>query len=271
MGNRNYDIDAPEGSSGAHSQFISIKDWKVIGAVVLILFVVSIPIYREFKQARDEQVCRMNINGVYKAMMQYAASNNDLLPPLYVVGENGAPLLVDGKPFVWASLLGDYMNKRDSFKCPSASVDETMPANTFRRDAEPISLTYGMYVAMGAKPYQTLSQPSATALILETSNSGAERSFNPLPFKDLQGNVVPFDAFMAGYDDSNGPLTPQSKWITRLAFRGADKGYLDTRVTGRHRVGIHVVYVDGHLGKMAAPQAKVENLYPDATGMWRVR
>jgi hypothetical protein len=83
--------------------------------------------------------------------------------------------------------------------------------------------------------------------------------------------VVPFDAFMAGYDDSNGPLTPASQWVTRLAVRGVSNGYKTDGATTRHKQGIHVFYVQGNKGLLQAPDAEIRNIYPDAEGPWRIR
>ncbi len=265
-----YDVDAPEGARPpAVTQHITIRDWKVIGLAAIVFFVVSIPLFKEFKGQRDRQVCKTNLKGIYMAMQQYATMNGDRFPPLYAIGDNMAPQLVDGKPYVWASTIAGLMNQRDSFLCPSSEDGEAMRA--IGHEGHEIELTYGMYLAMGTKPYQMLSQPNATALIVETSNNGALDSYDPLPFTDSAGNVVPFDAFMAGYDDSNFELTEKSKWITRLAIRNAKAGYGAKDVHARHLKGIHVIYADGHLGTMLAPSAEVENIYPDAEGMWRVR
>lgn len=264
----NYDVDAPEGGKPT-TQFITIKDWKVIAVVVVILFFVSVPIYKQFKSQRDEQLCKSNMNGIYKAMMQYSIQNDERFPPLYSIGANGAPLLFDNKPIVWASVVSPYMNKRDSFDCPSIEEGEGMA--TIGSENVDINLAYGMYVAMGSEPYLLLSQPNSTALLLETSNNGAQGSYNPLPFRDTTGSVVPFDAFMAGYDDSNKELTRKSKWITRLAYRNAKNGYDKPGVVPRHAKGLHIIYADGHLGSLHAPEAEVENLWPDAEGTWRVR
>lgn len=268
-----YDVDTPEGASAPRAtQHITLKDWKVISIAVIVFFVVSIPIYKEFRQQRDKQVCKTHMKGTYNAILQYAAVNGDRFPPIYTVGDNGSPYLVGGLPDVWATIVAPYMSRRDSFECSAAEEGEGMPAlGTVGVEKKNISLTYGMYLPMSTMPYEFLSQDNATALIVETSNHGAMRSFNPVPFTDTSGKVVPFDAFMIGYDDSNAELTEKSKWVTRLAFRGADKGYLAPGVTPRHPKGIHVIYADGHLGTMFAPLAEVQNIYPDVEGMWRVR
>jgi hypothetical protein len=265
----NYDVDAPEDSTPSKAAYFSKKDWRWIVGTLLALALLGTPLYFAFQQQRDKQVCATNMKAIWEGMMQYAALHDDRLPPIYEVGENGAPLLNSaGVPIVWASQIKQYVPARVDFDCPSAEPNERMTAYA---EGGNVSLTYGMYVAMGAEPHLLLAKEDDTALIVETSNNGSQGSFNPLPFRDAEGRVVPFDAFMAAYDDSNVELTPDSKWITRLAIRGVSKGYESKGSVPRHGKGIHVFYVNGTKGFLKAPNARVRNIFPDAEGPWRVR
>jgi hypothetical protein len=212
------------------------------------------------------------MKGIYEAMMLYAEQNDSRLPPLYEIGANNAPALYEGKPQVWASLLVPYMNQRAEFYCPAAEESEKMPTigHDGRKRAD-FDLTYGMYLPMGSFPHLLASNASNTALLLETSNNGALDSYNPMPFRNEEGDVVPFDAFMVGFNDSNVQLTPKSESVTRLAFRNVQDGYDSKTATPRHRVGIHVFYLDGHKAFFKAPNAEIKNLFPEAEGPWRTR
>ncbi|MCH8979333.1 MAG: hypothetical protein IH945_08850 [Armatimonadetes bacterium] len=267
-----YDPDEPEGSKRPGTQYISRKDLRWIFVILVVLVIAALPVFKGMRDQRDKSVCASNIKAIYGSMMLYAALNDDRLPPLYDIGDNGAPMMYDGKPLVWASLLAPAMTKRASFLCPSAEEGEAMPA--LGDDGEKLvdmELTYGMYLSMGSQPHMRLESPTTTALILETSNNGAMGAFNPLPFRDLSGQVVPFDAFMVGFDDSNVEFTEYTRWVTRLALRGAPDGESLKDAKPRHAAGIHVVYVDGHLGKLFGPDADVDNVYPDLGGLWRSR
>jgi hypothetical protein len=273
LGTQQYDTDAPEGAKQS-SAYMSRKDIKWIVAILIVLFVVGWPVWYAFMEQRDKQVCATNMRGIYEAMMLYAEQNDSRLPPLYHVGENGAPYLSDGKPFVWASLLLPYMNQRAKFYCPASEESERMPTIGYdeRTDERAdFDLTYGMYLPMGTIPHLLATNASDTALLLETTNNGALGTYNPVPFRDANGDVVPFDAFMVGFNDSNEMLTPDSKWVTRLAFRDAAKGYESGKAIPRHGLGIHVIFLDGHKGFFKAPNAKVRNIFPDADGPWRTR
>ena len=267
-----YDPDEPESSKKPGSQYLSRKDLRWILLIVIVVGIAATPVYKGMRDQSEKLVCSTNIKAVYGAMMLYAAQNDDRLPPLYHIGENGAPMIEDGKPLVWASMLVPYMTRRAGFFCPAADDDELMPAlGDDGRQRADIELSFGMYLPMGAQPHMLLSNVQTTALIVETSNSGARGTFNPMPFRDLTGRVVPFDGFMVGYDDSNFAFTKETRWVTRLALRDATDGDSLSGATPRHGAGIHVIYVDGHLGKLFGRDARVKNEYPDLVGKWRDR
>ncbi len=267
-----FDVDAPEDAPKTSSAYLSKKDVRMIIGVIVVVIAIGTPLYYAFMQQRDKQVCAANMNEIYKAMMQYAEQNDSRLPPLYEIGENGAPMVQSGKASVWASQLVPFINPRHDFVCPAAEDDEKMPAQGYDgRKRKDFDLTYGMYLPMGAFPYLLSASQSDTALILETSNHGSQGSFNPVPFLDANGDEVPFDAFMVGFDDSNAALTPESKFVTRLAIRGVSKGYNSKDAVTRHGLGIHVIYLDGHKGFMKSGNAELKNLFPDVERPWRTR
>ncbi len=267
-----FDVDAPEDAKQTSSIYLSKKDVRVILIVIGVVIAIGIPLYYAFMQQRDKQVCATNMHAIYNAMMQYAEQNDQRLPPLYEVGDNGTPQIVGGKPSVWASQLVPYMNARANFFCPAAEEDEKMPALGYDgRNRKDVDLTYGMYLPMGTFPYLLATSQSDTAVLVETSNHGSQGSFNPVPFRDSNGNVIPFDAFMAGFDDGNEALSPESKFITRLAFRNVSKGYESNDAVMRHGAGIHVFYLDGHKGFLKPANAHIKNIFPDVEKPWRTR
>lgn len=266
-----YDTDAPEGAPQS-SAYMSKKDLKWIIAILLILLLVGGPTWYAFLEQRNKQVCATNMKGIYEAMMLYAEQNDDRVPPLYEIGANNAPLLFDGKPHVWASLLLPYMNQRANFYCPASEEVERMPTygNDGRRRAD-FELTYGMYLPMGSFPHLLSTNAADTVLLVETTNHGALGTYNPMPFRNEDGDVVPFDAFMVGFNDSNVGLTPESTSVTRLAIKNTAKGYDANNTVPRHGKGIHVFFLDGHKGYFKAPNGKIKNIFPEADGPWRTR
>jgi hypothetical protein len=261
-----YDVDAPEGAQ-QNSSYWSKKDLRYIAGILLIIAVIFTPAYFGFLEQRDKQVCGNNMHAIYNAMMQYAEQNDSRLPPMYEIGGNGAPAISSGKPSVWASQLVPFMNPRANFFCPASKHDERMAANGHDgRVEKDFELTYGMYLPMSAFPYLLVANPSNTALIVETSNFGSQGSFNPMPFTDASGKLVPFDAFMVGYDNSNVELTPEAKRVTRLAFRGQGQGG-----HARHSKGLHIFHIDGHKEFITPGADKIKNIYPEVEGPWRVK
>ena len=90
----------------------------------------------------------------------------------------------------------------------------------------------GMYVALDAKYYPQLENPTGTVLFAETSNMGAGGTYDPSPFKLSDGSVVPFDGFLIGYDDGNMKHTEETKSgmeqivITEIPY-GVNRARLD--------------------------------------------
>lgn len=269
-----YADDEPGGRKSSKSQYTSKKEMLIIIAILIVLGIASTPLYRNFRDQADKTACGTNMKSIQQAMMQYAVVNDDQLPPIYHVGENDAPYLSgpDNKPYVWASLIQPYISQRASFECPAAEDDEKMPTlGGGGLNGDDFLLTYGMYLPMSAKPYMSLSRPQGTVLLAETSNFGAQGSYNPTPFYDIDGDVVPYDAFLIGYNDSNFGYSDETEWVTRLAFRNASNGYGSLGVEPRHKAGIYVFFIDGHRQMLQPAGAEVQNLYPDLDGIWRDR
>lgn len=193
--------DAPTEHKASKSQYTSKKEMLTIIAILIVIGIASIPVFKGFKDQRNKVVCTSNMKSIYDAMIQYATMNDDRLPPIYHVGDNGAPFLSgpDKKPYVWASLLQPYISRSAKFFCPAAEEDEKMHTlGSGSQNGDDFDLTYGMYLPMSASAHLLLDRPKDTILFAETSNNGALGSFNPTPFLDLKGNVVPYDAFMIG-------------------------------------------------------------------------
>lgn len=267
-----YDADEPEGSKSRGSGYTSFKDIKWIIVIIIVFIALSYPIYKAFAEQRNKHVCSTHLHGIGQAVLLYAALHDDRLPPLYAVGDNFSPALLPDVPEVWASALSKYTTTSVEFRCPSATDEETMSAVNLNPDQPPLELTYGMYSAMSAIPYLLLSSQVDTVLFVETSNYGAEDSFNPVPYTTSDGVEVPFDAFSVAYNTGNFDFDSTTQWVTRLAFRGAGKsGYLGEGVRGRHKQGLNMIYLDGHRGLLQPDQAHVKYLSPDLVGRWRTR
>jgi len=262
-----YDADAPEGEKSLGSKYVGKKDIKWIFLIALVLAAMLIPLYRIMKVQSDEASCKRNMKSISASIQQYAVQNDQRFPPIFEPGENGSPTLYNGKPITWAGLL--TLSSGTTFKCSAAEPDESVlvngtsyEASMWSKNAKKLShieLTYGMLAALNTRAVSDVANDDETVLISETSNSGAQGVYNPLPFTLANGEVVPYDGFSIGYDTSEFLYDESTKYVTRLAFRNSSGGnFNDNSVKGRHKEGsLHVIFVDGHLGRFSPERAAV--------------
>lgn len=277
-----YDTDNPEGAKGYSSQYINKKDVRWIALIIAVLALASIPVYGILKKNSDRTACKRNINGMYKAISLYAESYDGRFPPLYQTGENNSPYLENGKPIVWASVIAPLLPTNANFKCPACKDSEVTPINGKIVDKKSgpkekvidgISLTYGMFAAMSARPISDFADPTASILIAETANYGAENTYNPVPFKLNDGTEVPFDGFCIGWNTGNQEyINKESTLVTRLAFYGTANGnFDDDKITARHDSYIHAINVGGNLSFLKPGRAKVVPTSNTNARTWSVR
>ncbi|MBS1710040.1 MAG: hypothetical protein JSS65_15115 [Armatimonadetes bacterium] len=259
--NSAYDPDAPEGSKPRGSDYISRKDLLWIGGIVLVLGVMFIPIYRHMLEDSQRTACKRNLNAISKAVFGYAEAYDGRFPPLYVEGDNQSPYLDRGLPVVWASTISPYMSSFGSFSCPAASKEESTDIRIQQKDGpDTAHLEYGMYVPMASKPYQEVAKPEGTILIAETANMGAKNTFSPFEFQNSKSEVVPFNGFLIGWNNSNFQWDKSSTAVTHLAFYNTSGGVFDNDKTeGRHDHIIFALYANGGLGKLSPSDANVSN------------
>lgn len=267
-----YDADQPEGSRSAGGQYVSRKDAKWILVIIAILGAIFYPAYVSLKAQGEKAVCSGNFQAMYKAMTLYAQNYDERTAPIYEVGENGSPMLIEGRPVVWASTIQPFMSPRQTFTCPSAHADEHTVVNGHADvSRQPIALTYGIYRALQTVSLSDIPAPDATVLFAETSNNGSQGSYNPIPYTTLKDEVVPFDGFVIGWDDSNFAFTDEARTVTRLAFRNtADGNFNKPGVIGRHTTGIQAVFADGHLEQLPPSAAILKRKSAtELDGIWR--
>jgi len=271
-----YDADAPEGSNELGSQYVSKKDIIWIFAAIVVIAIIMAIVGPSMKKRADESNCKSYMNAIASAISQYAVMN-DGFPPLYAVGENGSPALVDGKPIVWASVIPP-LPRGSKFFCPASKHEEHVRVNgksietsMFQKDEKILShidLSYGMFSALSGRKVSDVANDDQTILIAETANHGALDTYNPLPFTLEDQTPVPFDGFAIGFNNSNGLPDADSKFVTRLAFPNTKDGNFDREVTdARHGKNVFAIYVDGHIGRLTPSDMRMKtNSY-----MWMVR
>jgi len=269
MSQEPYDPQAPESGSSSGNAYLSFKDLRVLGLIMLVLLACLYPIYLYGKRKSEKAQCVNNIKAMSDALGLYAKDHDDGLPPVYRSDDQGMPSLGDaGLPYTWASDLSGYMNPRASFKCPSASEDEIAYVEDPTSGKKKIAVTYGFYYPYGGVKMFNIENIDSTVLITETSNNGSNETFNPKPLTDAAGKILP-DAFVIGWNDSNLVPTKNSTVVTRLAFRGLkDRNY--TTATARHDEGNNALLASGAKMAMNASESRIRQSSGLPGGMWAV-
>lgn len=268
-----YDPDAPEGQSrGRGSGYATRKDFIIFGIVAAVILIAAYPTYLRLREEGLKQASTGNLKAIFDAAGIYAAENGNRLPPTYEQTNGRVPLLVDGKAVAWPTILEGYISERYNFTDPAATEEENARVLSFNPDKPELAVSYGMYSPMSTYPQERIDVPGSTVLFAETSNYGAKGTLNPYPFIDLDGNTIPEDAFLIGWDNGNLEFDDFTKYVTRLAIYGVEnENFSADGVRTRHRGGVQTIMADGRLVRIGPPQAQIEHLPPNLGGIWRNR
>lgn len=264
-----YDPNAPEGQAPRGSAYVSKKDIRVVAIALVFLSLMMYPIYRILVRRSEKARCISNMKGIMDSINQYAIQNEDKFPPIFDTGGADEPALqASGAPYTWASDLQEYMNPRVNFRCPSADPDEVSRSQDVRTEKGSFPLSYGMFAPMSSFNRSLVEDPDEAVLVAETSNLGADDTYDPLPFADASGKKMPYDSMAVGWDNDNFDGNEKTKVVTRLAFPGTANGVFSDKGEGRHDEGTFVLSVSGHLRTIKPNIAKVNRRYGKLFGMW---
>lgn len=237
----------------------------IVGVLLVMagLFAGAFPL---LKQNADRTVCKRNLNAINKALQVYMVDNNDRFPPAFAEAAPGVPLLVQGHPFTWMSLIYDALPERASFLCPT--VPRELATINAAPSAEGVAFasSYGMYAPRAGNTSQFVANDDAI-LVSETMPAGLSDTANPVPLKDSDGNPIRDDGFLIGWNTSNE--SPEgAQYVTRLAFSGSKGGKLDSGLSGRHGQDIYALTVGGQLVLLKSPEAEIQRLGSELVGRW---
>ncbi len=262
-----YDPQAPEGDTGLSSQYMTKKDARWIIGVTAVLGVLMIPVYRIALDARNKTVCVAHMKDTQSAISLYATDNDNRYPIAYESGPNGEPSSPNGKvPISWVTLVKRY--KAKPFTCPAAddlqhshSVDPNDPKKS-------IDASVGFYGAYSGISQNDVDDPDQVVILAETSNHGSFETYNPMPFKTLEGAEVENDGFLIGWDNSNEAPNEKTQSITRLALRGTAAGSFTDAAEPRHSAGIHAITASGAKINLRGKAARTSWGRYTLTGTW---
>ncbi len=259
--------DPSEVEERPKNAYLSRKDIRILLVAVVLLVVLLTPVVWLAKMSRDKYMCKANLGQMYKAMSLYLIENDNRYPPVYVVGANGEPaeLGPKGEPYTWMSVVHENMSTRYSFDCPAAGDDEKVKNLHPAAEKAPFDSSYGLYYPRSTFNSTFLANPATSILVAETSNQGANATFDPQPFKHR------YDGMAIGWNDGNFGASKLSESVTRLAFPDTKSGAFNRKGKGRHGDGILVLYADGRLGYLHPDAAEVQRIGSEIVGSWSVR
>ena len=228
--NTAFDPNAPEGASApAGGQYMTRKDFKLIVLITGVLIIAMVPVYLYMREKAYKATCVKNINGMMEILSIYSAQHDDRFPPLYNENVNGEPDAdKDGIAYTWISDIYPLKTSRIDFVCQTATKEDiAYSANP--KGGDPIPSTYGFYAPYSSFSTELVENPDTVIILAETSNNGANQSFDPKPFADKN------DGMIIGWPNSNDTTESNESIhaVTRLAFPGTQDGKPD-KGNGRH-------------------------------------
>lgn len=293
-GSEPFDPQAPEGDESRGNQYLSRKDLRNVLIVIAVLGVVLFPVYQQLRRQGERTFCSQNMRSISQAILLYLEQNDDRFPPAYRPDVNGAPVAFDGHPITWATLVEDAMSRRQNFRCPSAAPDEVTRVAS-QSQGKVIELTYGLYAGVATRTVRDFDRPDMAVMLSETSNFGAQDTYNPLPWSSPSGEPIRNDGFLIGWNETNLTGMELRQWInelrldeereagdpnklglkppvavTRLAFPGSSGAKFRDEGRSRHDTGIHAITVAGQLVFLRPPAARIQFDGVRVTGRWAV-
>ncbi len=234
--NNAFDPSAPEGATApSGGQYMTKKDFRMIVLVTFFLIIGMIPVYLYMREKAFKATCVKNMNGIMETLILYSTQHDDRFPPLYSENAQGEPETdANGYAYTWISDIYSLKSDRIDFVCPTASPEEwAYSANP--TGGPPIPSTYGFYAPYASYSTVLVDNPDTVVILAETSNGGANGTFDPKPFGSK------YDGFVIGWNNSNdfsGENNVDTKSVTRLAFPGTETGKPD-KGNGRHSTFIY--------------------------------
>lgn len=259
--------DPSEVDERPRTSHLSKKELRNLLLALVLLLVILWPLYSVMRSNSERHLCSKNFQAIATAMGLYMADHADRFPPAYATAPAGVPLTDDrGRPFTWCSLLEPYFTERASFVCPSASDEENVRSQA-GQSSQTLLSSYGMYEPYGGYYKETVSNLSQIVLVAETSNFGANDTYDPNKFVGEDGQPVRQDGFVIGLDATE---SSQARAVTRLALPGTGDGRFDEDARTRHPGGIWALYGDLRLGLVQPGKAKIDRLGGEIVGAWAI-
>ncbi len=266
MSERHDPFDPSEVEDRPRSQHVSKRD--VVAVVVALLLIVPLGffIFRLMQRNAEAAVCKRNLKEIFTAAGLYLLENDDRYPPTYA-----RDAWDERKVSTWATLLYRGMNRRFSFRCPTAHDEEAVRSVNSEAPGGFVPTTYGLYAPREFFESASLNSPGHAVLFGETSDNGTRDTFDPHPLVGRDALQLPHDGFAIGWSDGNEAVQPRSTHVTRLAFPDTAAGRFPKEGRARHGDEIHALFADGHVRGLKPPEARIQRIGADPSGLWAVR
>lgn len=266
-----FDATAPEGEAGGRNAYISKRDLKILGLVLLVLAAFLYPVYRYLQKESHKSRCKNNLGAISKALGMYRTEHDDRFPPAYRAAEDGLPMVNASRlAYTWIDDLHQYMPPRVSFTCPAAQPSELAYVEHPTRAGMRLGTSYGLYTPYSSFLHSIIENPDQQLVVAETTNGGARGSFDPLPLKSSDGLDMPYDGFVIGWDNGNAQPNAKTRAVTRLAFYGVSDGKFEEHGEGRHDGGCFALSAAGGLIHLPPTAAQVQIVDDLPAGQWAV-
>lgn len=195
------------------SPYVTKRELTIVPIVfIIIVIVLYFTVYQTWKADRDAHVSKTNLKGIYAALKLYSEQNDEGFPPSLLFSE-GKPITDSlGNPICWANAVTNFLTSEASLTNPASQEDwdSRITVTNQQGERESTRLSYGLVTDRSLMRWYYLDNDKA--IVAETISSGKANSINPMPIERLQ------DGFLIGFNDSNFKMTPNSNYVTRVAF-----------------------------------------------------
>lgn len=217
-----------------------------IGVVLIVVFLVLIPLYRQLVDIKYTSDCLSNLKEIATALTLYQTDFNNTLPIAYYAHSNGEPVRDEhGRPLCWIHSISGYVRKDPArvFKCPADPLGGSTEITHPRNPAQALRISYGFFLPLSAQKLESIPSPSSAILIADSVAGGQMGTIDPNPLAG--GN----DGFVLTFDAGLLHPTAQSRFIARLAVwrRNPEADWSADNLRSFHAKGVNVLHADGHV------------------------
>ncbi len=240
-----------------HSFGLTRLEKLAIGAAVVVVLLVLIPLYQQLVDIKRTADCLSNLKEIATALNLYQMDYGGALPVAYYAQSDGQPLLdAQARPLTWVLGISGYVRKdlERIFVCPADPLHGSTKITHPRDPQRVLGLSYGFYAPLSGRKVSDLAHPGLTVLLADSVAGGQLGTIDPMPLAN--GN----DGFLLSFDDNLLMPTEHSRFIARLAvWRIRNEGeWQGDNLRAFHGKGVNVLHADGHVATRDPSIVRIE-------------